>query len=138
MGMADVFNKLGEQIIPSVARKVFPDSMNILRESKTSDGGGGVISTGLSAINPTPIPCTYEPFTDKGYKAVGGDALTSTVQYKITFPTNQNGALIGILPSDKIRVLSRGNQTEKTFRVIGIKNDSGVIYEAVTEFEDAV
>lgn len=138
MAMADVFNRLGERVIPSVASKVFPDRMNILREISVSDGGGGIIKSGSNAVNPAPIPCVYEPFTDKGYKAVEGEALTSRVQYKVTFPTNQNGESVDFKSSDRIRVLARGNQLEKTFKVIGIKNDSGVIYEAVTELEDGI
>lgn len=136
--LSNILNTLGEQVVPMIASNVFPDEMDILRDVTVSDGGGGVKRSYVPAVNLTPIPCTYEPFTDNAFKAVNGEAMTSRVKYKITFPTNHEGSRVEIKPSDRIKVSARGTQQSKTFRTIGIKNDSGVVFEVIAELVDEV
>lgn len=136
MSLATTFNLLGEKIIPNIAAKVFPDLMDIIRETTTSDDGGGRKKTTATYL--ANVPCTYEPFTDKGLKTITGDALNSLVHYRITFPTNQSGTAIAVRPDDRLKVLARGTQAQKVFRIVGIKNDSGVVFEAIAILESGV
>lgn len=134
MSLAKVFDKLGESIVPKIASKVFPDSMYVMRDSLTSDGAGGQINAGQEeAPNGDLIPCTYEPIG--GNKSVVGDKITSKMQYAITFPTNQFDYLLEITANDRVKVVARGNQLDKIFKVISIANESGVVNEAICELE---
>ena len=135
MSLAKVFDKLGESVIPKIAAKVFPDTMNILRDTNASDGGGGQIVT-QTTVNLDPIPCSYKPQVKVGFKGEHGDRLMSITLYVVTLPSNQVGALIDILPFDRINVLERGNQPAKMFRVVSLKNNAGVSTEAVCELEN--
>jgi len=137
MSLAKVFDKLGEQIVPKIAAKVFPDSMYVMRDVLTSDGGGGQINAGQDDVaNGDLIPCTYSPLG--GVKVTQGDRITSKMQYAFTFPTNQFTYLLDVTTNDRLKVMARGNQPDKIFKVIVIGNESGVINEAVCELEDAI
>lgn len=137
MSLAKVFDKLGQKIVPQIAAKVFPDTMIVLQDSLTSDGAGGQIhATPVEGENGDPIPCTYEP--RGGVKSTIGDKTVSKTQYVIVFPTNQFDYLLDITTGDRLKVLARGNQPDKTFKVINIANDSGVVNEATCELEDAI
>lgn len=137
MSLAKVFDKLGQKIVPQIAAKVFPDTMVVLQDSTTSDGAGGQIyATATEGENGDPIPCTYEP--RGGVKSTIDDKTVSKTQYVIVFPTNQFDYLLDITTGDRLKVLARGNQPDKIFKVINIANDSGVVNEATCELEDAI
>lgn len=134
MSLAKVFDKLGEQIVPAIAAKVFPDLMYVMRDELTSDGAGGQINAGQDEVdNGDLIPCTYEPIS--GSKSIVGDKITSKMSYSVTFPTNQFGYLLEVTTNDRLKVIARGNQLDKIFKVSTIGNESGVVYEAICELE---
>lgn len=132
--LGEVLDELAENIIPDVASIVFPDTCNISRETVTKDAGGAP-KTAWSNVNASPIPCAYEPKT-KGFKDANSGQYISVMEYYITLPTNQDGSLIDIQPKDRIAAIARGNQPAKTFRITAIKNDSGVVLEAICNLEN--
>ena len=131
--LGDVLDELAETIIPEVAEIVFPDACFITRATETKDSGGATKTT-WADVNTDAIPCSYEPRTVR--KQEIGGAWVSVGGYVLTIPTNQDSTLIDLRASDRIRVIARGNQPEKLFKVIGIKNDSGVINEVDCEIEN--
>lgn len=134
--LSEVIDKLGEKIVPSVAAKVFPFEMYVMRDSFTSDGAGGQVNAGAEATdNAGTIPCSVEPVG--GVKGLTGDKVTGRPTYRITFPCFQNEMLIEITSSDRLKVLGRGDRADKTYRVI-IAPTEGVVHEAICELEDAL
>ena len=73
-----------------------------------------------------------------GFKGEHGDRLISVTQYDVIFPSNQFGRAVDVKVSDRLQVLERGNQDEKLFRVIAVKNDSGVVLTAVCDLENDI
>lgn len=132
--LGEVFDNLGENIIPEVAAIVFPDTCFIRRATETKDDGGAMEST-WADDNATAIPCSYKPQTIR-QKAEQGGKWISVLEYIVTMPTNQSAELIDITANDRLRVIARGNQPEKTFRIIAIKNKSGVVLEIVCNLEN--
>lgn len=132
--LGDVLNELAESIIPDVAEIVFPDTCFIQRQTETKDSQG-VVSRTWANLNASAIPCTYEPKT-RSRKDDGTGQWMSIMEYYVTLPTNQNGDLIAIQTNDRIAVEARGNQLAKTFRITAIKNDSGVVLEAICNLEN--
>lgn len=134
-----VLNDLGQTIIPQVFSSLnsagLVDTMTIKSESSTStDSGGGRIK-GTASDAYTGVPVAYEPArTDK--RIIGGDKAISSMQYVLTFPTHQSGTRINIDPKiHRFVVNARGNEPAKTFRIIAIRDDVGVAFEAICERE---
>jgi hypothetical protein len=132
--LGDVLDELAETIIPEVAEIVFPDTCFIKRQTETKDAKG-VIERTWEDLNVIAIPCTYEPKT-RSRKDDGTGQWTSLMEYYLTMPTNYDESLIELEVDDRIEVQARGNQPVKTFKVIAVKNDSGVVNEVICNLEN--
>jgi hypothetical protein len=132
MSLADTFNKLGQSVMPGVAAKVFPDTMNVVAPTVSTDSGGTQKKTGSTNAY-TSVPVTYEQIGRTPQKVEAGGKTISTVLYKLTFPTHTSaGARINIDPkAHRLQVAARGNEPAKTFRLIAAPDVAGVVFEAV-------
>lgn len=138
--MAGVLNDLGQTILPSVFSSLnsagLVDTMTIKSESasSTDTGGGRVKGTASDAY--TSVPVSYEPAQSSNTRIMSGDKSISIQQYALTFPTHQSGSRINLDPKiHRLIVNARGNEPAKTFRIIAIKDVSGVVFEAICERE---
>ena len=133
MSLAAVFNTLGQTVVPSIAAAVFPDTLNVQGETLTSDSGGGYYVSANANAN-TSIPCAYEPLSGQRFDSAG--KLLSTELYKVTMPTHTSaGARINLSPTHRLIVTARGNEPQKTFRIVSIGDEQGVVFEVVCERE---
>lgn len=108
--------------------------MNVVEETYTQDSGGGQIATTDTAYEEVPV--TYEPLRNERQRFRAGDQLTSVSEYLLTFPTHHQGERINIDPKKhRLKVLERGNEPEKTFRIISVRDQSGVVFEAIADIE---
>jgi hypothetical protein len=136
VSLAAVFNNLGQNVIPSIAAKVFPDIMTIVEYTSIQDTGGGTYQTSDNAY--TDLPCAYEPerFVDR--KETSSNKTLSRQRYIVTLPVFHEGARVDIDPvKHRFVVDERGLEPEKTFRIISIRDHAGVVFEAVCERENA-
>lgn len=136
MSLASVFNTLGQTVMPQVAAAVFPDTMNIYSETQTQGTGGGFIkSAALEAYEEVPV--AYEPMQIEN-RLSSADKLLSVQQYMLTFPTHDRFAVrIDLDPKvHRLVVLERGNEPEKTFRIVAIREQSGVVFEVICTKEN--
>lgn len=136
MSLAAVFDTLGQTVLPQVAAAVFPDLMNITGETRSAGTGGGQIKSAVTESY-WDVPVTYEPMQIEN-RLTSADKLLSTQQYMVTFPTHEpSGVRIDIDPKQhKLVVLERGNEPEKTFRIVSIRDQSGVVFEAICTKEN--
>lgn len=135
MGLAAVFDKLGQTVIPKIGAKVFPDTMTIVARTPGQDGNGDQTITESNAY--TNVPCVYEPKTSQSRRDTGGK-LVAEKEYTMTFPVYQNGSRINIDPKiHYFRVNARGLEPVKTFINILPGDESGVVYEVSCEKENA-
>lgn len=138
--MAGVLNDLGQTILPSVFSSLnsagLVDTMTIKAETAATIGTGGERIKGTASDAYTSVPVSYEPAQSSNTRVTAGDKSVSTQQYLLTFPTHQSGSRINIDPkTHRLIVNTRGNEPAKTFRIIAIKDVSGVVFEAVCERE---
>ena len=138
MSLASVFNTLGQNVIPQIAAAAFPDTLSVQGETLTSDSGGGFYPS-ATANDYTSIPCAYEPLS--GQRTDLNGKLISVGLYTVTMPTHYSLAgvptRINLDPKEhRLIVNSRGNEPAKTFRIISIQDDAGVVFEVVCEREN--
>lgn len=138
MSTAAIFNKLGQTLIPNALAIALPDTCTITAETTSAGTGGGRIKTGTSNAYSS-IPCAYEPLG--GARFDSADKLVSTNAYKVTLPTHYSNSgtptRINLDPkTHKIVVGARGNEPAKTFRIISIADDLGVVFEVVCQKEN--
>ncbi len=134
MGLASVFNKLGQTTIPKIGQKVFPDTMTIVARTVNQDSGGDQTTSDSNAY--TGIPCTYEPTKKQVSKDAGGK-LVSEKDYIMTLPVYHNGSRINLDPKVHFfTVDARGMEPAKTFIDILPGDDSGVVYEVTCTREN--
>lgn len=137
-GTASIFNDLGQTIIPSVLSKVLPDLCTIQATAPTTDGAGG-FTQGTPTNAYTGVPCGYEPLSGTRLDANG--KLLSVNAYQVTLPTHYDNAgtptRINLDPTvHRIVTTARGNEPSKTFRIVSIADDMGVVFEVLTEREN--
>jgi hypothetical protein len=127
--VGDVLNQLGQTVIPDVAAIVFGDLMTIKRRTPTNVMGSEKIVTAdvYADISVTPP----QPISSRSYdREMQAENLVGEQLYKLTFPTHQDGERIEIDKSKDYLVLAeRGNEPERTFRIIKLANSAGVKYE---------
>lgn len=129
--VGDVLNQLGQVTIPQVAAIVFPDTMDVIELANTQDSGGANIKAQSTVYSSVPV--SYE-MTSNAKRLPVADQHKSIVQYTLTMPTHQSGGRINLNPAKhRLKVLTRGNEPEKLFRIIGINDVSGVVFEAICE-----
>lgn len=138
MGLGTIFNNLGQNVIPSVLTKVLPDLCTIQALNPTSDGAGGY-TQGTPTTAYSSIPCAYEPLSGAKFDVNG--KLLSTNAYRVTLPTHYNNAgtqtRIQLDPTvHRIVTATRGNEPAKTFRIVSIADDMGVVFEVLVEREN--
>lgn len=133
---------LGETKVPSVFAKLLAkglcDSLKILRADEGEDEAGNNTDT----RNPAEVddedlivPCIVES-TTQSIKSEFSNQWVSVHGYKVTMPTNQNGALIDLRADDRLQVLARGNQPERIYQIISIGNVMGVLSEVFCRLEN--
>lgn len=137
--MSGVLNDLGQNIIPTIFASLnnagLTDLMDITSETNNSDSGGGYVKASTASAYSN-VPVAYEPQQIETRAAQGGKQL-SALEYILTFPTyTAAGARINVTPSHRLKVLARGSEPIKTFRIIGLKDLSGVYWEAVCTKEN--
>lgn len=137
--LAEVFNMLGQTVMPIVGAAAFPDTMTIKSESASTIGTGGERIKGTTTDAYTAVPVAYEP-TQIEKRVSAGDRPISSLQYTLTLPTHytDEGTVKRINLDPKLHRLivnARGNEPAKTFRILAIRDISGVVFEAVCEKE---
>ncbi|TXH45711.1 MAG: hypothetical protein E6Q97_30960 [Desulfurellales bacterium] len=128
MAMSDVFNTLGQTVMPRVAAAAFPDTMTVYGETLTTDSGGGHRKTQTTVYSSVPV--AYEP-NRNDRRRIEGDRQLSANEYILTFPTHSAaGTRYTINPIEhRLVVAARGNEPAKTFRIIAAPDLSGAVYE---------
>jgi hypothetical protein len=124
--------------MPRVLAKVLPDLCTIQALNPVSDGAGG-FTQGTPTNAYTSVPCAYEPLS--GARFDNNGKLLSINAYKVTLPTHYNNAgtqtRINLDPTvHRIVTATRGNEPAKTFRIVSIADDAGVVFEVLTEREN--
>jgi hypothetical protein len=121
--------------MPSVLSKVLPDTCTIQAIAPVSDGAGG-FTQGTPTSAYTSVPCAYEPLSGSRFDING--KLLSTNAYKVTLPTHTSaGTRINLDPTiHRVVTATRGNEPAKTFRIMSIADDSGVVFEVLCEREN--
>ena len=135
MSLASVFNELGQTIMPTVFAEVMPDTLNVIEFTNVSDNAGGQFTTSATVYED--VSCVYEPMEIE-YRRVASDKTISIQQYRVTFATHDDlQARIDIDPRvHRLNVIARGNEPAKVFRIIALRDISGVVFEAVCEREN--
>jgi hypothetical protein len=141
--MANVFNSLGQKILPLIFTKLsgvgLTDQMDIITEATSAGAGGGRIKTALTVVYSN-VPVLFEPAGD-GTKNVQGDKLVSNQEYILTCPSHTPaGSRIAIDPkSHRLTVKARtgtGTEPAKNFRIISVKDKQGNLFEIRAIKED--
>lgn len=110
--------------------------MTITTESAATIGTGGERIKGTAADLYEDVPVSYEP-TSQGKRLASGDKNVSTMQYTLTFPAyTKDGNRIELDPKmQRLVVDAREDEPAKTFRMIGVGDISGVVFEVICERE---
>jgi hypothetical protein len=123
--LSAIFDSLGQDILPEIGAIAFPDTMRITGETTAAGTGGGRVKSAALEVYDD-VPVTYE-----------ADKLISLQQYKLTFPTHYLGFRLEIdVKQHKFIVNERGNEPEKVFKVIALRDISGVVFEAICDKEN--
>lgn len=134
MSLDTVFNTLGQTVIPQIGAAVFPDTLTVQGETAVSDSGGGYYLSATGSVH-TAVPCVYEPLSGSRVDSAG--KLVSIEAYTVTMPTHHGGSRINLDPKvHRLVVAARGNEPVKTFRIVSIGDDMGVVFEVVCEREN--
>lgn len=115
-----------------MAARVFPDVMQIEKATVAAGAGGGQIKTGTTIEWPD-VPCSYAPMSRNDRRYIVGDQSTPGEQYLMTFPvyTPDEERIEFDSKIHRLRVDERGDEPEKVFRVISLRDNSGVVFETV-------
>ena len=132
-------DSLGQIKVPAVfaklAAKGLCELMNITGETNSQGAGGGRVKTPTTDYEDVPV--IYEPAKQSSQRVTKGEMTVSVQQYILTFPTHLNGVRIDIdAKKHRLTVLARGNEPEKVFRIEAIRDESGVVFEAVCTKEN--
>ena len=138
MSTADIFNRLGQTILPRALAFAFPDTCSVMVETSVVGTGGGRIKT-LEAANEdwTGIPCRYAPIQKFGWQKEVAESLVGTQKYLVILPMYHNGVRVSLTSNHKIRVAARGLEPVKTFKIDQPPGDvQGVNWEVVATKEN--
>lgn len=137
--MANVFDKLGRQVLPKVFDKLSGVGLSDLMDVKTEvtaagTKGGRIKSASVNVYEE--IPVVFKPAGGRGFKVPQGDKLQSNVEYTITFATHdKHGARYDIDPvKHRLHVRARygdSDEPAKVYRIISMKDIQGNLWEAV-------
>lgn len=132
-----VFNQLGQSVLPKVFDKLssvgLTDTMDVKGKTVTAGTGGGRVKSASTVVY-CDVPVVWE-IRNQGYRDMRGDQAVSAQEYVLKFPThNKNGVRYDIDPTvHRLVVKSRiypGDEPDKTFRIIAMKDMQGNMYEA--------
>lgn len=132
-----VFNKLGQQILPKVFGKLngvgLTDLMDIKGETTTAGTGGGRIRSAETNAYQN-VPVVYEPLSDS-FRFQQGDQIMSTQGYLLKFPTHSPAGVRYNIDPRRHRLVVKartapGTEPAKTFRIVSIRDVMGNIFEA--------
>ena len=132
--IGDVLTSLAQADLPSVFGVVMPDTMDVLAETATSDGAGGQRRT--ETVTYSNVPCSYERKELKRRDVQGGKTI-SIQEFIVEFPTHKtDGTRYSISPQNRLKVLARGNEPVKIFRIISMSDDGGITFQAICTKEN--
>jgi hypothetical protein len=140
--MANVFDKLGREVLPKVFGKLsgvgLTDLMDIRGMATTQGAGGGVVKN-ASPVVYKDIPVVFRP--GGGSKFPRGEKMTSSQVYTVQFPTYcESGDRIDIDPvRHRLHIQARLRPSEepcKVFRIIAVRDVQGNVFEADVVKED--
>lgn len=135
--MANVFDKLGRQVLPKVFGKLqgvgLSDLMDVKQETTSAGTGGGRIKSATTDVY-TNIPVVFKP-DSKGYRIPQGDHINSNQEYTLTFPSHTTaGVRYAIDPlKHRLHVKARtapADEPAKIFRIIAVRDLQGNLWEA--------
>lgn len=95
----------------------FPDSCSITRP-KNATGDYGTSATTYPNIA-TGIGCSWAPAGKDAKEYIRALKISAVMVYAITLPSVVNGSAIDLKPKDRIVVVARGQEPERTFEVKG-------------------
>ena len=133
MSLAEVFNELGQDIIPSITAEVFPDTMDILGETTSKGSWGGNVKSAATEVY-SDVPVTWKKHRGKN-QVVVGDKPIAYGNYLLEFPVYHNGARINLTAGHKLKVLARGLEPEKIFSIVEIFDNQGVTWQVEAKKE---
>lgn len=121
---------LRNAVIPN-ASGIWPHTLSIKYDLVTPGSGGGQVASGPAAAY-SGIACDYGPAGD-GDRHIGAETLRSDQKYIVTFPAATiSGTRINIDPAiHRLVVDAKSGEPEKVFRVLAVRDNAGVIFEAV-------
>ena len=132
--IGDILTSLAQTDLPSVFGVVMPDTMDVLSETPTSDGAGGQRRT--ETVVYEDVPCSYERKELKRRDIQGGKTI-SIQEFIVEFPTHKtDGTRYSISPANRLKVLARGNEPIKIFRIISMSDDGGITFQAICTKEN--
>ena len=135
MSLECVFNSLGNSL-PQILNGFAADHLNIRRSAQISDGAGGIGFAPPFSTNAAPVPCVYKP-SIKSVKDDKADRLLSFTLYIVTFAfCDQNNIAYDVRTDDRLEVMARAAVPVQVFRIVGLKNQNGIVWEAVCEKEN--
>jgi len=133
--MAQVFNELGQRVLPKVFGKLagagLTDLMDVKGETLTQGSGGGRIKTAAGTIY-SEIPVVFKP--SGGGQVDSGSQQVSEVGYTLTFPSHSETGTRYVIDPKSHRLVVRargggGDEPAKTFRIVAVKDLQGNLYE---------
>jgi len=139
----NVFNKLGQSVLPKVFNKLsgvgLTDLMSVTGETTTAGTGGGRIKSATTTVYSN-IPCIFEP-SGSGMKNVNQSKIMSEQEYTLKFPTHSSAGVRYTINPELHRLVIQarsapGDEPQKTFRILTIKDKQGNLYEAKVVKED--
>lgn len=116
----------------------FPDTLSVMEETTSAGTGGGRIKSGNTYYFEG-VPCIAEHIQKFGWRKDQGDKNMSTQMYLVTMPTHElaTGNRIELDPAvHRLVIDERGNEPEKTLRIVSIGDVHGVVFEVVASREN--
>ncbi len=108
--------------------------MNITGETKAQGTGGGQVKSASPNVY-TNVPVTYKK-NRQGMSLTAGEQRIEIGNFLLEFPVYQNGIRINLNENVKLKILARGLEPEKTFRIVGKPFDNqGILYEVEARME---
>jgi hypothetical protein len=136
MGLDQIANYFAQTAAPQMTKAAFPDRLTIRDASFSAGPGGGRIKA-QTPDQLADIPAKYSPLSrHEGRDTVSGQ-MTSFEHYVVAFATHKDGQRIDLdQTKHRLIIQARGNEPEKTFRIISVRDQSGIMFEVVCEKEN--
>lgn len=139
--MTQLLDTLGVKVLPKVFSSLkgsgITETMEIMRREVTAGPGGGRVK-GTDTKDYWDVPVSVEPYDRLGTRYVQGEKPISIQRYLLTFPTHTlDGKRIDVdVKAHRLKVIARGNEPEKWYRVETVRDQSGVVFEAICQKEN--